>query len=215
MNVVVTDERGRPVRARGLASWLMRAAPRRARGTVSVAIVSDARVRALNRRYRRKNYATDVLSFPADAGLKSSATPAGIGTARLRPRSRQDVTQGFSPASFLGDIVIARGVAARQARAAGHGAMVELRILALHGLLHLLGYDHERDDGRMRMVEARLLRRSGVDAGLIERAARGSTGSPRAVKGRARPRLVDQPPRVALRRSAVAPAKAEGRAARR
>ena len=73
---------------------------------------------------------------------------------------------------FLGDVVIARGVAARQAREAGHSTAVELRILALHGLLHLLGYDHERDDGRMRSVEQRLLRRAGVRHGLIDRATR-------------------------------------------
>jgi hypothetical protein len=72
--------------------------------------------------------------------------------------------------SFLGDIVIARGVARRQARAAGHTERTELRILALHGLLHLLGYDHERDHGRMLRVEQRLRRKGGLREGLIERA---------------------------------------------
>ena len=66
--------------------------------------------------------------------------------------------------SFLGDIVIARGVAARQAREAGHAERTEWRVLALHGLLHLLGYDHERDAGEMRRVEARLRRKGGLDA---------------------------------------------------
>jgi probable rRNA maturation factor len=128
------------MRAPGLASWLASIAPSRARGTVTVAIVSDARVRALNRQYRRKDKATDVLSFPSG--------------------ERGD----------LGDVVIAAGVAARQAREAGHTVATELRVLALHGLLHLLGYDHERDDGRMARLERRLRRRGGLEEGLIERA---------------------------------------------
>jgi probable rRNA maturation factor len=70
---------------------------------------------------------------------------------------------------FLGEIVIAGGVARRQARQAGHPIQVELRVLALHGLLHLLGYDHERDDGRMARVERRLRRKGGLREGLIER----------------------------------------------
>jgi probable rRNA maturation factor len=72
--------------------------------------------------------------------------------------------------SFLGDIVIGLGVARRQARAAGHTELDELKVLALHGLLHLLGYDHERDNGRMRRVEGRLRRKGGLREGLIARA---------------------------------------------
>jgi probable rRNA maturation factor len=72
-------------------------------------------------------------------------------------------------APHLGDVVIARGVASRQARRARHSTATELRILALHGLLHLLGYDHDRDDGRMARVERRLRRKGGLRAGLIER----------------------------------------------
>ncbi len=130
----------RGMRAPGLASWLISIAPSRARGTLTVAIVSDARVRALNRQYRRKDNATDVLSFPSDER------------------------------GCLGDVAIAAGVAARQAREAGHTLATELRVLALHGLLHLLGYDHERDDGRMARLERRLRRRGGLEEGLIERA---------------------------------------------
>jgi probable rRNA maturation factor len=151
LDVRVSDERGRRLRAGGLAAWLARVAPIAARGTVSVALVSDARVRALNRTYRRMDAATDVLSFPSE---------------RIRrPRRR-------SAPRFLGDIVIARGVARRQARAAGHPPATELRVLALHGLLHLLGYDHERDHGRMSRVERRLRQKGGLAGGLIERGAR-------------------------------------------
>ena len=74
---------------------------------------------------------------------------------------------------FLGDIVIARGVARRQAREAGHSERDELRVLALHGLLHLLGYDHERDEGAMARVERRLRTKGGLREALLERAARG------------------------------------------
>ena len=108
-----------------------------------MALASDARVRSLNREFRGMAYATDVLSFPSSPEEAS-----------------------------LGDIVIATGVARRQARAAGHALTTELRVLALHGLLHLLGYDHETDHGEMARFEQRLRRRHGLPAGLIERASR-------------------------------------------
>jgi len=149
--VTTSDEHGRPLRG-SLARWLTDVAPSRASGSVSVAVVPDARVRALNRTYRRRDAATDVLSFPStDANLSEASPP--------RP----------TPVRHLGDIVIARGVARRQARAAGHAERVELRVLALHGLLHLLGYDHERDRGTMARLERRLRRKGGLREGLIER----------------------------------------------
>jgi probable rRNA maturation factor len=106
---------------------------------VTVAIVPDARVRTLNRKYRRKDKPTDVLSFPAEER------------------------------GYLGDVVIAAGVARRHAREAGHSLLTELRVLALHGLLHLLGYDHETDNGRMARVERRLRAKGGLREGLLER----------------------------------------------
>jgi probable rRNA maturation factor len=133
---------------RGLARWLASIAPPRARGALTIALVSDAQARALNRRYRRRDYATDVLSFPSELRLDG-------------PTPRPD--------RFLGDIVIARGVARRQARTASHGEQAELRILALHGLLHLLGYDHHHDGGAMAGVERRLRKKGGLRHGLIER----------------------------------------------
>ena len=125
----------------GLGAWLARVAPRGARGALTVAIVSDGRIRALNKRFRRIDKITDVLSFPSDL-------PA-----------------------HLGDIAIARGMARRQARRLGHSVKAELRVLALHGLLHLLGYDHEHDAGRMARAEARLRRRAGLPLGLIARSS--------------------------------------------
>ncbi len=127
------------VRAPGLARWLQSVAPARAKGALTLAIATDACVRGLNRRFRGQNHATDVLSFPADE------------------------------LAVLGDVVIALGVARRQAAAAGHSLATELRVLALHGLLHLLGYDHEDDDGRMARLERTLRRKGGLREGLIER----------------------------------------------
>jgi probable rRNA maturation factor len=99
-------------------------------------------MRRLNAKFRGADYATDVLSFPSD------------------------IRGG------LGDIAIARGVAARQARRLGHSESTELKTLALHGLLHLLGYDHESDRGEMRKVEDRLRQRAGLPVGLITRETR-------------------------------------------
>ncbi|HET9269297.1 MAG TPA: rRNA maturation RNase YbeY [Vicinamibacterales bacterium] len=140
---------GAGAEADALSRWLRGVAPVRARGHVTVALVPDRRVQELNLTFRGKNTSTDVLSFPADE--------PGV----------------------LGDVVIARGVARRQARGAGHDLPTEIRVLALHGLLHLLGYDHERDGGRMARLEARLRRKGGLREGLIERAV-----SPTVRRGR-------------------------------
>ena len=141
--VIVTDARGRAVRDGGLARWLRGIAPSRARGEVAIALVPDVHMRKLNRAYRGIDKATDVLSFPA------AGTPG-----------------------LLGDILIARGVAERQAAEQGHGLQTELRILALHGLLHLIGYDHDAadDNGRMRRAEERLRRKGGLPSSLTGRA---------------------------------------------
>ena len=127
-------------RAPGLGAWLARVAPRAARGHLTLAVTTDRQVRRLNRQFRGVDAPTDVLSFPA------------------------------AETGILGDVVIAGGVARRQAAAAGHSLATEYRVLALHGLLHLLGYDHEHDDGQMARVERRLRRRGGLVEGLIERA---------------------------------------------
>jgi len=137
--VQITDAEGRRLRSQALARWLERHAPSRARGTVVIAMITDQRMRKINKTFRRKDYATDVLSFPA-----------------MLPGS-------------LGEMAIATGVLRRQAREAGHSEATEARVLALHGLLHLLGYDHETDHGEMRRVEERLRKRARLPSGLIDR----------------------------------------------
>lgn len=107
----------------------------------AIVIGSDESLRDANRRFRGNRGVTDVLSFP-------------------------DGENGR-----LGDILISAAQAARQAARFGHNVEDELKILALHGLLHLLGYDHETDDGRMRRVEKRWRRKLGLPHSLTERGA--------------------------------------------
>jgi probable rRNA maturation factor len=140
LRVSVTSPDSPAISTRGLGPWIAKIAPASARGELCVAVVSNRRMRSLNRQFRGKDYATDVLSFPSDQR------------------------------GFLGDIVIAEGVAAAQAKFAKHSVATELKVLSLHGLLHLLGYDHENDDGRMARAEARLRKKAGLPASLIERA---------------------------------------------
>jgi probable rRNA maturation factor len=162
LRISLTDGRGRAISVPGLALWLARVAPASARGEIAIALVADARIRLLNRTYRRKDSATDVLSFPS---APSRLAPRAW---RLAPRTPPSALR----VPHLGDIVIATGVARRQAREACHPYATELKVLALHGLLHLLGYDHHApsDRGRMARVERRLRAKGGLRSGLIERA---------------------------------------------
>jgi probable rRNA maturation factor len=111
-----------------------------------VLITGDAELRRLNRDFRGKDYATDVLSFPAGAPLVKGRGPL--------------------PA---GDLAISLGRARAQGRRFGHTTEQEVRILMLHGLLHLLGMDHETDSGRMARAEKRWRAELGLPNGLIER----------------------------------------------
>jgi len=103
-------------------------------------ITGDTELRRLNRDFRGKDYATDVLSFPA------------------------------AETGFLGDIAISLGRARAQAREFGHPVEQEVQILMLHGVLHLLGHDHETDSGAMARAEKRWRSKLGLPNGLIERA---------------------------------------------
>jgi probable rRNA maturation factor len=176
LTVNVTSPDGQAALARGLGLWLAKAAPASARGEVTVALISDGRMRSLNRSFRGNDRPTDVLSFGFDADQQS----------RRGRRDRTLLHPGDPARRQLGDVVIAVGVARRQAHAANHSVATELRVLALHGLLHLLGYDHEADAGRMARAESRLRRRAGLREGLIDRAQRSGDGRP-ARRPRVRP----------------------------
>ncbi len=109
------------------------------RGEVNVLVTGDGEVRRLNRQFRHQDKPTDVLSFP---GLDRE---------------------------LAGDIAISAATASRNAKRLGHTTAEELKVLLLHGLLHLAGYDHERDRGEMARKEQRLRRDLGLPVSLIER----------------------------------------------
>jgi probable rRNA maturation factor len=112
------------------------------RGEVNILLTGDAEMHRLNLQFRRTDKPTDVLSFPAPA---PTAAPAG------------------------GDIAISVAAARSQALALGHSLLTEVKVLILHGMLHLAGYDHERDRGQMRRLEQKLRAELHLAAGLIER----------------------------------------------
>jgi probable rRNA maturation factor len=114
------------------------------KGTVNVLITTSAETKSLNRRFRGKDKPTDVLSFPAD------------------PDARKQ---------FAGEIAISAEIATKNARALGHSPAEEVKILVLHGVLHLRGYDHECDNGQMARREKQLRAKLNLPLGLIERAA--------------------------------------------
>lgn len=107
----------------------------------NILVTTSRELQQLNRRFRGKNRSTDVLSFPAVPGI----------------------------ANFAGDVAISAEIAARNAAELGHTAAAEIKILALHGILHLAGYDHERDDGEMARKEDRMRKLLGLPVGLIGR----------------------------------------------
>jgi probable rRNA maturation factor len=116
----------------------LRSALRLGRREFNVCFVGDKEIGRLNKTFRNKPQATDVLSFPWQAG-----------GAALRPAERE-----FK--QFLGDVIISARTARRNARAEGHSMRTEIRWLMLHGVLHLLGYDHETDSGEMAALELAL-----------------------------------------------------------
>ena len=132
--------------ARSLARFVLRA--RRAAslpGRVNLLLTGSARMRSLNFQFRRKDKATDVLSFPSDSNVGKPG--------------------------LAGEIAISADIACRNAALYGHSAALEMKILALHGILHLAGYDHESDNGKMARKELALRRELGLPSSLTERGA--------------------------------------------
>jgi probable rRNA maturation factor len=113
------------------------------KGTVNVLMTDSSEMRVLNRRFRGKDKPTDVLSFPALAQIEGE--------------------------KVAGDVAVCADIAARNALRLGHSAVNEVKILTLHGVLHLAGYDHEIDNGKMARKESKLRRELGLPTGLIER----------------------------------------------
>jgi probable rRNA maturation factor len=134
----------------------------RLKGMVNVLVTSSAEMKSLNRRFRGKDKATDVLSFPAE------------------PDARKQ---------FAGEIAISAEITTKNARAFGHSPAEEVKILVLHGVLHLRGYDHECDNGQMARREKRLRAKLRLPQGLIERTDSRSDSRPRLSSGaKLRPR---------------------------
>jgi probable rRNA maturation factor len=127
---------------------------------VAVCLVSDAEIARMNESFRKKKGPTDVLSFPAIRRSRPVRLPAATVTRRRR-RSNVAIPP-TEETNFLGDIAISPATANRNAKKYGRPLPAELQILILHGVLHLLGYDHETDRGQMDRVEQRLRRRLGL-----------------------------------------------------
>jgi probable rRNA maturation factor len=164
--IIVDPEANRSTKSRtGVEPSLSALQPflRRARravpvaGQVSVLLASDSTLQRLNGKFRGLHHATDVLSFPA------LEMPAQISSPGKRGSSRT-----HHPA-VAGDLAISLDAAARQAAQFGHPLIIELKILILHGLLHLAGYDHETDAGEMASREEQLRRRFRLPSALIAR----------------------------------------------
>jgi probable rRNA maturation factor len=172
--MILNQQRRVRVSISGLERFLA-AARKRLRlppGSLTIALVTDAQIAVWNRAYRGKNLPTDVLSFPTDGSQAEPATsrkhhpsrPAR-GTRARRGAARAATASASAPenrSGYLGDIAIAPAVARRNALRLGRAIDHEMRILILHGILHLLGYDHETDSGEMDRREKRLRRELGL-----------------------------------------------------
>jgi probable rRNA maturation factor len=125
---------------------------------VTICLVSDAEIARMNEAFRKKKGPTDVLSFPA----------AKLGQTAAAAKRRKNIYTEFAERTegtekrYWGDVAIAPETARRYAKKNGRSLNDELRVLILHGVLHLLGYDHETDHGEMNRIENRMRRRFGL-----------------------------------------------------
>jgi probable rRNA maturation factor len=119
---------------------------------VNVLVTSSAEMKSLNRQFRTKDKPTDVLSFPAEPGVRKEVA---------------------------GEIAISAEIATKSARELGHSPAEEIKILVLHGILHLRGYDHECDNGQMARREKQLRAKLHLPSGLIERTVRSTAAARR------------------------------------
>ena len=144
MNLVILEKKVAGLSEAALARFVLRARrAARLQGQVNVLLAPSAALRSLNQRFRGKNKATDVLSFPATA-------ETGTGT-------------------FAGEIAVSADIATQNAVRLGHSPALEVKILVLHGILHLAGFDHEQDNGQMARKEAGLRKALRLPSSLTER----------------------------------------------
>ena len=148
--MILNRQRRVRVSRRALESFLRRVKRELglAKADLTVCLVSDKEMTRLNGIFRRKKGSTDVLSFPAVARRKAVRLSRRV----KRAESRE----------YLGDIAISPATARRYAQRNTHTLGSELRVLTLHGVLHLLGYDHETDHGEMDRLEQKLRKRLGI-----------------------------------------------------
>ncbi|HXN64216.1 MAG TPA: rRNA maturation RNase YbeY [Candidatus Acidoferrales bacterium] len=149
--MILNRQRGISIPSASLSRFLsrIRSELKLGRRDVTICFVKEAEMAELNQTFRGKPKATDVLSFPAYSAEEDGA----------KRKVARDLRHA---ANYLGDIAISPTVARANARRYGRDLDDELRILMVHGVLHLLGYDHEADHGEMDRVEARVRRRLGL-----------------------------------------------------
>jgi probable rRNA maturation factor len=166
--MIVNRQRAVRVSVKELGEFVSRArhALRLPAESVTICLVTNPEIARWNRAYRGKNGPTDVLSFPVEAKQRKRGSSRTSRRGKIANATSMDSfaspASTASSVSYLGDIAIAPAVARRNARRFGRTLGEEMRILILHGMLHLMGYDHETDNGQMERREQRMRRALGL-----------------------------------------------------